>query len=320
MEVSRIQLPTPFEFETVNVYLLVADELTLIDTGLNSPASKDGLRQGLSAVGVDVADIDRVLVTHPHMDHFGLARWIADRSGAEVYAHEDATSMLADLDGYFQRELTHLVPFLESMGVPPDVARRMVVEPENDYTGLWEDVRPDVTLTSGDVVDVGTELTVLETPGHSPASISFLDREGERAFVGDHVDGPYVPTPLVCLQPDANGERTRSLPAYLDALERIRLFDEATFHPGHGATIEDPAGRIDEIVETVRSGVRKAAGVLRSNGPLTAYELHVELFDDHRAMDTIATQSIAIGYLDVLEDEGRVTVDRQNEPVIYNLG
>src|SRR6195256_2569120 len=78
----------PFELKHVNVYLLRDGEnYTLVDTGLQTDESRQVLNQKLAVMKVPVDRINRILITHIHPDHFGLAGELRDRSGAELVIH-----------------------------------------------------------------------------------------------------------------------------------------------------------------------------------------------------------------------------------------
>jgi glyoxylase-like metal-dependent hydrolase (beta-lactamase superfamily II) len=89
--VARIPTPTPLGVGDVDSYLILPPRdgeggVTLVDTGVKTPESFEALRSGLKEHGVAIEDVERILVTHAHMDHFGQAKGIRDLSGARVYA------------------------------------------------------------------------------------------------------------------------------------------------------------------------------------------------------------------------------------------
>src|SRR4051812_38807269 len=94
--IHRLSIPTPFAVGRVNLYLIEDDPLTLVDAGPNSGTSLDELDQQLRALGRSIQDIERIVITHQHIDHIGLVRIVAERSGAEVVG------------------LDRLVPFVEN--------------------------------------------------------------------------------------------------------------------------------------------------------------------------------------------------------------
>src|SRR5437899_10446216 len=88
MKIVPISLPTPFYIGTVNVYLVAEDPITIIDTGPKTSEAIQALRTGLKDAGFGVADIRRIVLTHAHEDHCGLARALRDEAkDAEVLVH-----------------------------------------------------------------------------------------------------------------------------------------------------------------------------------------------------------------------------------------
>ncbi len=88
MKIVPISLPTPFYIGPVNVYLIPEDPITLIDTGPKTKEAVDTLRAALRSEGLSVADIRRIVLTHAHEDHCGLARALRDEAkNAEVLVH-----------------------------------------------------------------------------------------------------------------------------------------------------------------------------------------------------------------------------------------
>src|SRR5215212_3442746 len=99
MKIHRISVPTPFYVGPVNVYLIEEDPLTLIDAGPRDADSLEALRGGLARLGYQFADIKRIIISHAHADHYGLAQVVAEESGATVMIHEwDAPAVSAATD------------------------------------------------------------------------------------------------------------------------------------------------------------------------------------------------------------------------------
>src|SRR6202007_2794974 len=84
--IHRLAIPTPFQVGRVNAYLIEDEPLTLVDSGPNSAKAVNELEQALAALGYAVEDLELLVISHQHMDHFGLASILARRSGAEVAA------------------------------------------------------------------------------------------------------------------------------------------------------------------------------------------------------------------------------------------
>lgn len=87
--VYEIFLPLPARPTIINVYLFDCHGAwTLIDTGMNLPDSVQTLEEVLATVGIKIEDLDVLIGTHHHPDHFGASAEIQRRSGAKVYLHQ----------------------------------------------------------------------------------------------------------------------------------------------------------------------------------------------------------------------------------------
>src|SRR5688572_25247413 len=95
MNIIPLSIPTPFYVGDVNVYLIKEDPITLIDVGPKTPEAAAALRAKLGEHGVKFSDIHRIVLTHAHEDHCGLAKQIRDEAkNAEILVHDWETGHL----------------------------------------------------------------------------------------------------------------------------------------------------------------------------------------------------------------------------------
>src|SRR5438445_5212914 len=86
--IYEIFLPLPMRPTIINVYLIDCHGAwALIDTGMNSPESIRALEEAFGEVGIKIEDLDTLIATHHHIDHFGASGEIRRRSHAQTYVH-----------------------------------------------------------------------------------------------------------------------------------------------------------------------------------------------------------------------------------------
>jgi glyoxylase-like metal-dependent hydrolase (beta-lactamase superfamily II) len=320
---ERLSIPTPFEIGPVNTYLAGR---TLVDPGPDSDEAWSTLLSELRKRDLGPDDVERVLVTHPHPDHFGLAQRLRDE-GADVCVSERTARIIADFGARLAYEQEFFRPFLERHGVSAGTARTVTQLPQVflEYT---PPVKTDRILARGDRVDIeGRAVEVLAVSGHAPGELVFTFNDGDHgddgndvgrsAVVGDHVLGDSTPNPLLQPPPPESDDETRPrvLPAFNRSLGRLREMEFWRILPGHREEITDATGRIDEILAANESRTEAVAELV--DGPTTAVEVMEGLFGDLPATEVFPGMSEAIGHLDVLEERDRVTTDRRGGMVVY---
>ena len=315
--IERTQISTPFNVGQVNCYLLAEDRLTVLDPGPATDEAYTELKSSLTRTGHRIEDIDRVLITHPHMDHFGLAGQIVEESGAHVFAHENAVENLSDPVGYFEKEREYFRPFLLSMGMPRDTVDTVLELPEA-YTDHQDAVAVTNELADGDVLDIGIDLECISTPGHSPGSLCYLAASEDAIFTGDHVLPDFTPNPLLTLAPGSADERTRSLPTYLESLRKVLDTDATVGYGGHGEPMLTLQNRVQETISHHQDRKERIANLIEHES-MTAYQIMKEIFPDLLATEMFPGMSEVIGHLDLLEDENRVVISEADGVKWYEL-
>src|ERR671920_923177 len=88
--IFQIKLPVPFPLKFVASYLVEGrDGWTVIDPGFDYPPAREIWGSEAKRMGLDLdRDVARIIVTHLHPDHIGLARWLEGRSGVPVFMLE----------------------------------------------------------------------------------------------------------------------------------------------------------------------------------------------------------------------------------------
>jgi glyoxylase-like metal-dependent hydrolase (beta-lactamase superfamily II) len=316
--IHRLAIPTPFMVGRINAYLIEDSPLTLIDSGPNSGKALDELEQALQARGHAIEDIELLVVSHQHMDHFGLASILARRSGAEVAALDKLAPFLAayghetDLEDRFAEQL------MRSHGIPQEVvtALRAVSAGFRAWGASVEVTRP--LQDGGELQLRDRTLRVLHRPGHSPSDTVFLDEDRSILLAADHLikhisSNPLLARPLGC-SGDYDGPRPQALITYMDSLEQTRAMDLALVLPGHGQPITDHAQLIDKRFRMHDRRAEKIHGLIAAQ-PRTAHEIAIELWGNVAVTQAYLTLSEVLGHVDLLL-AGKQVVEQEQDGIV----
>jgi glyoxylase-like metal-dependent hydrolase (beta-lactamase superfamily II) len=318
--VHRLAIPTPFRVGRVNAYLIEDSPLTLIDSGPNSAKALDELEQALAAHGRRVEDLELLIVSHQHLDHFGLAQIIARRSGAEVAALDALAPYLAGYSEQADADDAFAQAIMLRHGIPPEVvtALRSVSDGFRAWGAAVEVTRP---LQDGAELKLRDRtLKVLHRPGHSPSDTVFFDQSRSILLAADHLIKHISSNPLLArpLGSDAvyNGPRPRALLTYIDSLRKTRAMELSLVLPGHGPPI---VGHAELIDERMRMHDRRAAKILRliEARPRTAHEIAHELWGNVAVTQAYLTLSEVLGHVDLLLADGSVVEAGRNGVVRF---
>ena len=316
MKIIPLSIPTPFYVGDVNVYLIKEDPITLIDVGPKTREAAAALRERLAANGIAIADVRRIVLTHAHEDHCGLAKQVRDEAkNAEILVHNWETGHLF---GRLSQE--HHKRLLLRSGVPAQIFGEM--------RGLYDKISLLTdALDDGEFVPLKDEmelefengsLRVLHTPGHTPGSCSFA-REANRTLIcGDCVLKRITPNPIVSPDPIDPERRFPSLAEYLVSLAKLRAFKPTLAYGGHGEPVVDFEEIFNRYVRAIEDRQKRVLSFVSEQGS-TAFDVAQRLFPDSFDHDVhrFLAVSEAIAHLDYAESEKKVAVEMSGEVEYY---
>jgi glyoxylase-like metal-dependent hydrolase (beta-lactamase superfamily II) len=308
--IHRIAVPTPFAVGRVNVYLIDDDPLTLVDAGPNSGSSLDVLERELAALGHSIEDLDRILVTHQHIDHIGLVQILANRSGAEVVALDRLVPLLEGYREQAAAEDEFATATMLRHGVSEEVTRALQ-SVSLAYRGWGAGASVDRALRDGEsLAFAGRTLHVRFRPGHSPTDTVFHDPERRLLIGGDHLLGAISSNPLIS-RPTGGGERRRALIEYIESMRLTREMDLDTILPGHGDPIADHRELIDRRL-ALHAGRANKIHALLAERPRSAHEVAQALWGNIAVTQAFLTLSEVLGHTDILLAQGRAAEDEDS--------
>jgi len=278
--IFQVQLPLPFPLRIVNCYMLRdGDGWTILDTGINYLDGRVAWQAAFADLEIAPKTIQRIILTHAHPDHFGMAGWLAEQSGAPV--------QLAPLEQEFVRTAWHagaaneqaIVDLFQAHGMPTVLAEqvRHSMAETRAMTLPWPTtsaIEPGVSIQIG-----ARSFQVIATPGHSDQHLVFYCAEERLLLCGDAV--LIKITPNISLWPHG---RPNPLADYLQSLDLLAALQVDLALSGHGPLIRAFGERLAElrahhherleIMEQATGGGATAFSICTAVFPITALSPH----------------------------------------------
>lgn len=316
MKIVPLSIPTPFFIGDVNVYLIKEDPLTLVDVGPKTEKAFDALRNKLQINGVQISDVKRIVLTHAHEDHCGLAKQIkTEAKDAEIFVHGWETGHLfgrlanAEHKNLMTRAGVPETAFGEIQRIYQDVSKLTDMLEAGEFSELKDEM--EIEFASG-------VLKVIHTPGHTPGSCSFFREANRTLMAGDTILKRITPNPMLAPDPFDANRRFKSLGEYLVSLARIRSLSPTLVYGGHGEPIDDFEEIFHRYVRSIDERQRNVVDII-SKTSATAFEVARKLFPQAIGKNVHGFLAISesIAHLDYAESEGKIRVELKDGAEVY---
>lgn len=303
-------MPLPFSLDHINLWVLDGgDHWVVVDTGVNSPVVADHWR-ALLAGPLAGRPVGRILVTHYHPDHIGLAGWLARKTGAP----------LAMTRGEFM--LARVLTLDVAPEVPPEVlafyrrAGWSEAEVARMEAAGWGRFARGVSrlptgyrrLRDGEVVTIGgRDWQVVVGSGHSPEHACLWCAEDGLLLSGDQVLPRITSNVSVYpTEPEAD-----PLGEWLASIDRLRhLPTETLVLPAHNEPFEGLHARLDQLAADHHAKLERLAGFLAE--PRTAADCFPTLYGRRIASDEMQMATgEALAHLAWLVRRGRAVAEAE---------
>lgn len=301
-----LRFPLPFALDHINLWLLRDNTgWTVVDTGLGVRPSQK-IWKALLAEQLDGLPLTRVIVTHYHPDHLGLAGWLQQETGAEVLISRgewELTNIICDAPE--ADTIERLRTFLGGHGLRGEhldkVAGkgngfRRVVQPLPVSPGF---------LSAGDSLSINGQCWQVHVGcGHSPEHLCLYREQDHLLISGDQV----LPTISSNLNVRAAEPDMDPVTDFVDSLKALRdnLPDDTLVLPAHGLPFRGLRARVDALVEHHDEQLDRVQSACRER-PQSAFDILPVMFD--RKLDVqqlMFAMGESIAHLNCLMQQGRV--------------
>ena len=305
------RLPLPMALDHVNIYLLAdEDGWTVVDTGMDTPPCREAW-EALLAGPLSGAPIARVLITHFHPDHVGLAGWLCARSGARLIGTRTSFlyARMLQLDAW-EEPPEEAVSFYKAAGYGAAEMQRMRERAKYGFARVCHPLPVGFRrIAEGQTIRLaGRDWRVLLGHGHAPEHAVLVSDDG-LVLAGDQVlpritsnIGVYPTEP----EGDPLGDWLASCAVLWDALPA-----DALILPGHNEPFRGVDVRLTQLLDHHAESLDRLAAFLAE--PRRAVDCFEVLFDRQITAQLLGFATIeAVAHLNHLEARGRAvreTVD-----------
>lgn len=298
-DVHRIEFEVDWPPWHVAAYLLSGEEPVLVDAGAPGDRGWSELTDGLDAVGYAPADVEHLLVTHPHTDHDGLAGRLVEAADPTIYTPRSVQERLR-MDT--SRLATRVDRNARAAGLDDEAVGKYVEQAVDSVERNREYFPPacvDVPLEPGQVFDAGDwTFETVHTPGHQRDHACYA---AERAlFAGDQVIEPFRAAALNVGLDDGVFD---SVSEFYEGYRRLEGRSFETVYPGHGPVFEEFAAAVERSVADLDTLVAETAETLADLAPATALDVENTRTEERYDYTLFET----VGALGHLTDRGRAT-------------
>jgi glyoxylase-like metal-dependent hydrolase (beta-lactamase superfamily II) len=319
--IYQIQIPIPDNpLEYTNCYLLEGTEgWLLIDSGWYTTDSFNILIKNLNDLGLSLKDLSKLIITHIHPDHFGLAGRIRQLSpGTKLLTHIWESSMIETRYlnvGELNDKMTQM---LHSHGVPLINSTELKSDYLPDVSSILVTF-PDHILYGGEVIHTGIfDLEVIWTPGHSPGHICLYEPQNKFLFSGDHIL-PVI-TPNISFNV-LSGDNP--LGTYLYALNKLRNLQVKKVLPGHENPFTNLRKRIKQIYDHHEKRKVEVQNAIKEK-PHNAWEISSQIswntpvdWEDLSPLHMRSAVTETIAHLELLRCEGKALRIYKDQTIYY---
>jgi 2,4-dienoyl-CoA reductase (NADPH2) len=219
MQPTQHTLPTPYPVGPVHCYSIeINGEPILFDTGPPTEETKQYLKKHIA-----LPRLQHVLITHCHIDHYGLAAWLEQKYGCTIYLpYRDSLK----IDNHSKR-LDGMLKVLEEVGFEKQFLAEFRADMDND--SVFPEFPKDYKIAEQEL-PAELDIETLACPGHSQSDLVYVGNDW--AVTGDTMLREIFQSPLLDIDL-LTGKRFRNYDAYCQTITKLASLRDRTILPGH---------------------------------------------------------------------------------------
>lgn len=301
-----MRLPLPMKLDHVNVYAFEdADGWTLIDTGFDTRRSR-AIWQKLMAGPLENRPITRVIATHHHGDHIGLAGWFQSM-GAQLWTSRTAWLMARmNLLDVQDRPTPQAMAFYREAGMPEELLEERASERPFNMADICHPLPPGFSrLTEGQQICFGNRDWIVRMGGgHAPEHVTLWSQTDDLVIGGDQLLASISPN----LGVYPNEPKADTVGDWIDSCTALlpHARPEQLVLTGHKLPYRGLTFRLTQLIENQRSALVRLQAALAQT-PMTATGCFDTLYRRPIGKGEFGLAlAEAIGHLNHLEQRGKV--------------
>lgn len=288
------RIPLPGKLNHINVWLFRDDDgLTVVDSGMYNPAAEEAWRSILAEF--EGLPLKRVIATHLHIDHIGMAGWLMEQGASEFWMtrQEYLTCRLHAAQAEDESELQAYRHFQRASGWPDQAIDGYGNNLRNRAASIYRFPKSYRRLEEGqELVLGGHRFRVVTGNGHSPEHACLYSEESRLLISGDQVlPGISSNISVMHAEPEAN-----PMSDWLCSLQKLKreIPDDVLVLPAHQQCFEGLYDRIDELADNQERALARLRQALKGE-PKRVVDLFEVLFGRDIGHDNLLIFSLATG-------------------------
>lgn len=250
----------------------------MIDAGPNSDQAFDKLNENLNHLNIELSSLRKIIITHAHSDHMGLANKLS-KNNVEFYVGAPDMSAYTSGSQFESIIIRKTASVLKKNGMPDSILNQWL---ENKKSRLplsaipWENIKPVVGKHTFPLSD-NQMLEIIACPGHTPGSIAAYIPQTQEIFTGDTILKNKIPSTGLHYESISTEKQWSGITHFLNTIKQLKSINIEKVYPAHGPEIINHQEILDYYLEHF-SNFEKKILLLLNNDLANPFEITNKIY------------------------------------------